>query len=86
MRDKKRILINDIKIPYRAGSCDDEALRKAEEILTKKTGSVPSNLRIAKKDEAWVKKTLDFHKAALSDTWLLTVDKADHVVFYRKED
>ena len=44
------------------------------------------NLRIAKKDEAWVKKTLDFHKAALSDTWLLTVDKADHVVFYRKED
>jgi len=44
------------------------------------------NLRIAKKDEAWVKKTLDFHKAALSDTWLLAVDKADHVVFYRKED
>ena len=44
------------------------------------------NLQIAKKDEAWVKKTLDFHKAALSDTWLLTVDKADHVVFYRKED
>ena len=43
------------------------------------------NLRLAKKDEAWVRRTLDFHKAKISETWLLTVDGADHIVFYRKE-
>ena len=43
------------------------------------------NLRLAKKDESWVNRTLDFHRATISETWLLTVDGADHVVFYRKE-
>ena len=43
------------------------------------------NLRLAKKDESWVNRTLDFNRATISETWLLTVDGADHVVFYRKE-
>ncbi len=44
------------------------------------------NLSIAKKDPAWVRKVLQERKATLSDTWLLTVDGADHILFYRKEE
>ena len=43
------------------------------------------NLSVAKKDARWVQKILDENRATLKDTWLLTVDQADHVVFYRKE-
>ena len=43
------------------------------------------NLSIAKKDTRWVQKILSQHNADLQDTWLLTVDEADHVIFYRKE-
>ena len=43
------------------------------------------NLSIAKKDSRWVQKILKQQGAELKDTWLLTVDGADRVVFYRKE-
>ena len=43
------------------------------------------NLTIAKKDKAWLKGILEEHHAQLQDTWLLTVDKANHVTFFRKE-
>ena len=43
------------------------------------------NLQIAKKDAAWVQKVLAENKAELSETWLLTVDGADRVVFFRRE-
>lgn len=43
------------------------------------------NLKKAKKDEAWVQRVLDTHHASIRDTWLLTVDSGDHVLFYRKE-
>ena len=43
------------------------------------------NLRLAKKDIQWVQKVLAEHKAELSDTWLLTVDGGERVVFYRRE-
>jgi len=43
------------------------------------------NLSVAKKDARWVQKILSQHGAELKDTWLLTVDGADRVVFYRKE-
>ena len=43
------------------------------------------NLSIAKKDSRWVQKVLKQQGAELKDTWLLTVDGADRVVFYRKE-
>ena len=43
------------------------------------------NLVKAKKDMAWLQKILQEKRASLSDTWLLTVDGADHVVFYRRE-
>ena len=43
------------------------------------------NLKRAKKDELWLKNTLALHNAEARDTLLLTVDRADHVLFIRKE-
>ena len=37
------------------------------------------NLRQAGKDEAWVREILGQSRACVANTWLLTVDKADHV-------
>lgn len=43
------------------------------------------NLRLAKKDEKWLNRILEQNQATLQDTWLLTVDKCNHVTFFRKE-
>ncbi len=43
------------------------------------------NLQKAGKDTAWVQRVLGQYNAGIRDTWLLTVDGADHILFYRKE-
>ena len=43
------------------------------------------NLTVAKKDPRWLQTVLQQHDATLQDTWLLTVDGGDRIVFYRKE-
>ena len=43
------------------------------------------NLKKANKDLAWVQRVLAQHDVGIRDTWLLTVDGANHVLFYRKE-
>lgn len=43
------------------------------------------NLKKANKTPSWVQKVLQQHNASVKDTWLLTVDGGDHVLFYRKE-
>ena len=43
------------------------------------------NLKLAKKDRAWLRKILEENHADLESTWLLTVDGANHVTFLRKE-
>ena len=45
-----------------------------------------SNLAPAKKDEAWVEKVLAQYRATIKSTWLLTVDRANHILFIPKED
>ena len=45
----------------------------------------PDNLTIAGKDSAWLDRVLQQKGASLSETWLLTVDKSDHIYFLRKE-
>ena len=45
-----------------------------------------TNLSVAKKDEAWVEKVLIQHNATIQTTWLLTVDRAGHIVWLGKED
>lgn len=44
------------------------------------------NLQKAGKDRAWVEARLREHGANIRQTWLLTVDKNDHIVFIAKED
>jgi len=43
------------------------------------------NLKKAGKDETWVAKTLEQHRALPRDTLLLMVDSGDNVIFLRKE-
>ena len=43
------------------------------------------NLQQAGKDEAWVREVLSQYRACVANTWLLTVDKADHVYWLGKE-
>ena len=43
------------------------------------------NLQKAKKDTRWLQRVLREQQAQLRDTWLLTVDGADHIYFCRKE-
>ena len=43
------------------------------------------NLKVAQKDENWVRRVLDEKKATPEQTWLLTVDGNDKILFYRKE-
>ena len=43
------------------------------------------NLPIIGKDVAWVQKVLKSKGSTLQDTFLLTVDKADHICWYPKE-
>ena len=43
------------------------------------------NLAIAGKNDAWVQKILREKGTILSDTWLLTVDEADHVLWMKRE-
>ena len=45
-----------------------------------------SNLPPAKKDEAWVEKVLTQRGATVKTTWLLTVDRANHILFIPKEE
>ena len=44
-----------------------------------------ANLEKAGKDTAWVGKVLQERQATVEQTWLLTVDGSDKIVFYRKE-
>ncbi len=43
------------------------------------------NLPLAGKDSAWVQRVLTQKNSTLSSTWLLTVDEADHILWYPKE-
>ena len=44
------------------------------------------NLAVAGKDRAWVDKVLHQRQATIEETWLLTVDDSDKIVFYRRGD
>ena len=44
------------------------------------------NLQKAKKDMPWLERQLKKREATVEQTWLLTVDSEENVVFYRKEE
>ena len=43
------------------------------------------NLKKAGKDEAWLSRVLKDRNATVPTTWLLSVDGAEHILFYKKE-
>ena len=43
------------------------------------------NLAISGRDGDWLRKTLGDYRATVASTWLLTVDKAGHVLWLGKE-
>ena len=45
-----------------------------------------NDLQKVGKNEAWLHKVLLQHDARLEDTFLLTVDASDHIVWLRKEE
>lgn len=47
---------------------------------------LPENMTLAGKDARWVQRTLAGHNTTVADTWLLTVDAGDHILWYPKED
>ena len=44
------------------------------------------NLELSGKDDSWLSKVLQERSALISGTWLLTVDKNDHIYFVPRED
>lgn len=46
---------------------------------------LPENMKAAGKDTAWVRRVLQQYHAELADTWLLTVDGEDRIVFCPRE-
>ena len=44
------------------------------------------NMRFARKDYAWLHHILAQRNSAIEDTWLLTVDDQDHILWYSMED
>ena len=47
--------------------------------------TLTDNLQKAGKDTLWLRRVLRKENAELQDVWLLTVDAADNIIFYRKE-
>lgn len=43
------------------------------------------NLRVARRDEKWLRSVLQEHDASVEKTWLLTVDDSDRVLWLKKE-
>jgi len=44
------------------------------------------NMKKAGKDQRWLLRVLEERQATVEQTWLLTVDGGDSIVFYRKEE
>ena len=44
------------------------------------------NLRLSGKDESWLNSILHQHNATLANTWLLTVDRNNHITFVSREE
>lgn len=47
---------------------------------------LPENMAFAGKTEEWLHQVLTKRNSTVSDTWLLTVDGGDHILWYPRED
>ena len=47
---------------------------------------LPDNLSLSGKDFNWLQRVLSNYNTTVADTWLLTVDAGDHILWYPRED
>lgn len=47
---------------------------------------LPENIAFAGKNEEWLHKVLNQYNSTIADTWLLTVDGGDHILWYPMEE
>ncbi len=78
--------------PYpkeRPASCKEAGIQAGEQLLPITLVAdgclLEENLSIAGKSRGWVEEALRGHSATIESTWLLTVDRAGHQIFYKKE-
>ena len=78
--------------PYpkeRPATCKEAGIQASKQYLPMTIVSdgrlITDNLQKAGKNTTWLEKVLRKEHARLQDVWLLTVDKGDNVIFYRKE-
>ncbi len=75
---------------YRPASAMDAGVQAGKQYLPVTIISdgclLHQNLALAGKDAAWVQKVLKGKNSSVDKTWLLTVDEADHILWYAKED
>ena len=75
---------------YRPASAMDAGIEAKKQYLPVTIISdgclIPENLPLAKKDAAWVQRVLQERHTTLAQTWLLTVDKSDRILWIPKED
>ncbi len=74
---------------YRPASAKDANIQAARQYLPITVISdgclLQDNLRLARKDLSWVQRVLSQHSSSVAETWLLTVDESDHILWYPKE-
>ncbi len=74
---------------YRPASAKDAGIQATRQYLPVTIVSdgclLEENLRLAGKDAAWVQRVLREKNTTLANTWLLTVDDSDHILWYAKE-
>ncbi|MBR5529368.1 MAG: DUF421 domain-containing protein [Oscillospiraceae bacterium] len=78
--------------PYpkeRPATCKEAGIQASKQYLPMTIVSdgklLTDNLQKAGKNTNWLRKILRNEEAELQDVWLLTVDKGDNIIFYRKE-
>ena len=78
--------------PYpkeRPATCKEAGIQAGKQYLPMTIVSdgklLTENLQKAGKNTTWLRKILRNEDVELQDVWLLTVDKGDNVIFYRKE-
>lgn len=78
--------------PYpkeRPASAKDAGIRVRQQYLPVTVISdgelLEDNLRLLGKDTAWLSRILEEHRADLESTWLLSIDKRNHITYIRKE-
>ena len=78
--------------PYpkeRPATCKEAGIQASKQYLPITIVSdgklLSDNLQKAGKNTNWLRKVLRNEDVELQDVWLLTVDKGDHIIFYKKE-